>query len=109
MGALTQHVAVFDDQGVLQQFGPGSKVPEWAQRKITNPNVWEDGDVPFPATDGGGGDGGGASDGPPPKAGKGSGEDKWRAYAERKGVDVSHIEGRDEIVDYLEKAGVPVE
>lgn len=46
---------------------------------------------------------------PPPRAGKGSGEDKWRAYAAEKGVDVSHIEDRNEIIAFLEEQGVPVE
>ncbi len=46
---------------------------------------------------------------PPPRAGKGSGEDKWRAYAAAQGVDVSHIEDRNEIIAFLEEQGVPVE
>ncbi|TGB37878.1 hypothetical protein [Mycolicibacterium peregrinum] len=46
---------------------------------------------------------------PPPRAGKGSGEDKWRAYAAEKGVDVSHIEDRNEIIAFLEDQGVRVE
>ncbi|MFV8173792.1 hypothetical protein [Mycolicibacterium peregrinum] len=46
---------------------------------------------------------------PPPRAGKGSGEDKWRAYAADKGVDVSHIEDRNEIIAFLENQGVRVE
>lgn len=46
---------------------------------------------------------------PPPRAGKGSGEDKWRTYAAEQGVDVSHIEDRNEIIAFLEEQGVPVE
>jgi hypothetical protein len=102
MSGLTTHVALFDEQGVLHQFGPGSDVPAWAARKITNPNVWEGGDAPEGGDDGDG-------DGPPPKAGKGSGEDKWRAYAERRGVDVSEAEGRDDVITLLELAEVPTE
>jgi hypothetical protein len=106
MSALTVHVAVQDDDGATHSFGPDSEVPEWAQRKITNPKVWEDGDVPFPAD---GADDGEGSDGPPPKAGRGSSEDKWRSYAADKGVDVSDATSRDEVIAKLEAAGVPVE
>jgi len=45
----------------------------------------------------------------PPKAGKGSGEDKWRAYAAAQGVDVTDIEDRNDIIAALKDAGVPVE
>lgn len=50
-----------------------------------------------------------AAAGPPPKAGKGSGEDKWRAYAASQGVDVADIEDRGDIIAALKDAGVPVE
>lgn len=159
MAALTMHVSVRDEKGVMQSFGPGGDVPEWAARQITNPNAWEDGEAPFPAkrfsTDGPKAetppaaaaisevptqdledrivhrvlDGVGqllrdlvavedvdADDSadtqpvPPPKAGKGSGEDKWRAYAAEKNVDLpADIDGRDEIITYLENEGVSVE
>lgn len=95
---LTKHVALFDESGVLQQFGPGDTPPEWACKRITNPAVW---DQPAKAAQ--------VVDGPPPRAGKGSGEDKWRAYAESVGVDVSAAEGRDDIIAALQEAGVPVE
>lgn len=139
MAVLARHVAVQDDNGVTHSFGPDSEVPEWALPKITNPNLWVDGDVPFPeeevpaesdlvaalksenerltaenirlteeleqltappASSGGG---------PPPRAGRGSGEDKWRAYAAEKGVDVDAIEERNEIIAFLESQGIPVE
>lgn len=151
MSALTRHVSVRDEVGVIHEFGPDSpSIPDWAARKITNPAAWADGEVPFPAApveaagpnqgavsavptvdledrivsrvldgvgqllrdmlvvvDDEGGDGSEAV--PPPRAGKGSGEDKWRAYAAEKGVDVSHIEDRNEIIAFLEEQGVPVE
>lgn len=96
MAGLATYVAVRDRLGNVQSFGPGDEVPGWAAEQITNPNVWEGGEAP---------DG----DGPPPKAGKGSGEDKWRAYAERQGVDVSEADGRDDVITLLELAEVPTE
>jgi hypothetical protein len=101
-GGLIAHVALFDDKGNLAQFGPGDDIPEWARKKITNPNVW-DGDVDTAETDGD------AAASPPPKAGKGSGEDKWRAYAAAKGVDVTAIDDRNEIIAFLDSKGIPVE
>ncbi|OCB09232.1 hypothetical protein A5717_26005 [Mycolicibacterium porcinum] len=111
MAALATHVAVRDDDGTVHSFGPDSDVPEWAARKITNPNVWEDGEAPFPADDEGvdAAGGGGDDDLPPPLSGKGSGEDKWRAYADRKGVDVSDLADRGDIIDRLRDRGVRVE
>lgn len=104
MSSLTVYVAVRDEAGDVQSFGPGDDVPPWAKRLITNPNVW-DGGLPDSDPDS-------VEDepsGPPPRAGKGSGETAWRAYAESQGVDVSDAEGRDDIIDVLDAAGVPVE
>lgn len=95
-------VHLVDDAGALRSFLPGDVVPDWAA-KLMGPHCFADGgpvDVEVPAAD---------PVGPPPKAGKGSGEDKWRAYAEQEGVDVSSAEGRDDVIDLLDQAGVPVE
>lgn len=43
---------------------------------------------------------------PPPRSGRGSGETAWRAWAAQAGVDVSDADGRDEIIDACERAGV---
>lgn len=51
----------------------------------------------------------GTGDGPPPRQGKGSGEEKWRAYAAEKGVDVTDLDGRDEIIARLKDRDIPVE
>lgn len=110
MAALTTHVAVRDDDGVTHSFGPGDEVPEWAARKITNPKVWEAGEAPFSVDEGSDATGGGGDDDlPPPQSGKGSGEDKWRAYADRKGVDVSDLQDRGDIIQRLRDRDVPVE
>lgn len=49
-----------------------------------------------------------AGSGPPPKAGRGSGEDKWRTYAAEQGVDVTAIEDRNEIISFLDSQGIAV-
>lgn len=81
---------------------PGDEIPAWALKDITNPYVLGDQAVEADAAPGDPG-------GPPPKAGKGSGEDKWRAYAEEHEVDVTDLKSRDEIIARLEEAGIPVE
>lgn len=108
-------VHVHDDAGELHSFLPGADVPGWAA-KLMGKHCFEGGEGEFNEdgkhapvvhadavvdTQGGGG--------PPPRAGKGSGEDKWRAYADEQGVDVSEAQGRDDIIAELDEAGVPVE
>ncbi len=159
MAALTGHVSVRDPSGQTASFGPGDELPDWAAKQVTNPRLWEDGEVPFPAERPTAGEpaSGQAPQGseqgladledrivtrvlegvgdllrdlvavvedgdeladpaaesvapvPPPRAGKGSGEDKWRAYAAEVGFDVTGIEDRNDIIAALESAGVPVE
>lgn len=99
MPELMRHVALFDDKGILYQFGPGDDIPSWARKKITNPNVW-DGELD---------DDEGGSDGPPPKSGKGGGIRAWRKYAEDNGVDVDGLDSPEEVIAAVETAGVPVE
>lgn len=100
MAELVRHVALFDPQGVLAQFAPGDDVPAWARKRLTNPALWDGGE----ADD----NGGGGQDGPPPQSGRGSGHDKWAAYAEAHGVDTDGLD-RDEIIAACQEAGVSVE
>ena len=87
-----------DDQGVVHCILPGEDIPGWAE--IDNPYVTGEANQAAQESD---------STNPPPKAGKGSGEDKWRAYAEEHGVDVSGADDRAGVIDALEAAGVPTE
>lgn len=101
MADLVTHVALFDDKGAMHEFGPGSDVPGWARKKITNPAVWDEPPAAAEASGSGGGDS------PPPHAGRGSGRDAWAAYAEGHGVDADGLD-RDEIIGACQEAGVPV-
>ena len=38
---LTTTVHVPDENGTMHVFGPGDEVPGWAEKAITNPDVWE--------------------------------------------------------------------
>lgn len=115
---LATYVHVYDDHGAVTVFGPNDDVPAWAQKKITNPDVWADSDdepdsAPAdPGNSGGIGDGEGAGDSDgqvPPRGGAGSGAEAWRAYAAAKGVEVAADAGRDDVIAALEEAGVPTE
>lgn len=120
MPTLIAHVALFDEKGFLQQFGPGDEPPEWACKKLTNPKLWDQ--APDDSEPAGGGDeppppaGTGSDpvptvggDAPPPLAGTGSGRDRWAAYAAGHGVQVGEDDKRDEIVAKLREANIPVE
>jgi hypothetical protein len=86
------HVVERDDAGNevnAGTFGPDDKVPAWARKAITNPDVWADGvgdDVPDA-------DDSALAGGPeavrPPTSGAGSGRDAWAAYASDEGVTVT--------------------
>lgn len=105
-------VYVQDGEGAIHGFLPGQEVPAWAA-KLMGPHCFaagEEGDDSLgldanedpddPDAD---------AAGPPARAGKGSSENAWRAYAEQQGMDVSHLDSRGEIIAALQDAGVPVE
>lgn len=93
-------VYVTDKKGKQHCLLPGDEIPAWAGKQITNPYVLgvdPDAEDDEPGTDG-----------PPPQSGRGSGADKWAAYAEAHGVDADGKD-RDEIIAACQEAGVPVE
>ncbi|OUD02565.1 hypothetical protein [Streptomyces swartbergensis] len=104
---LVAYVHVRDVGGRTVAYGPGEDVPAWARKQITNPKAWGEGEAaatssaeaPPPA-------GTGDDLEAPPRAGKGSGVDAWRAFAERKGVDVDQDATREQIIAACEAAGV---
>jgi hypothetical protein len=111
MAVLATFVAIQDDDGLTHSFGPPTDfddLPGWAKKKVKNPKVLgEDNEAEDDDESSGGGDP--DAGGPPPKSGNGSGEDKWRAYADEVHVDVSELKGRDAIIAALEAAGVRTE
>jgi hypothetical protein len=104
---LAAHVHVRDLGGRTVAYGPGDDVPAWARKQISNPKAWGDvesaepsqAETPPPA-------GTGDELAAPPRAGKGSGVDAWRTFAERKGVDVDQDASREQIIAACESAGV---
>ena len=92
-------------------FTPDDEVPQWAAKLITNPKAWAsedevednstDSSEPAPEGD--------EQPTPPPKAGPGASVKAWTAYARSAGVDVPDGMARAEIVEALEKRGIPTE
>lgn len=117
-------VHLTDPKGNVVCIEPKAEIPGWAKKLITNPLVLDgDGDsvdddlddldedaeddedsVDDEDSDSGDEDG----DGPPPKAGPGSGTDRWAAYAAEHDVDVDGL-NKTGIIAALSEAGVPVE
>lgn len=115
MGQLSTYVHVHDDNGKPHIFGPADVVPDWAREKITNPKAWAD----SPAGDASPADpsdvpASGQEPGPPasdlpPRSGRGSGKEAWAAYAAAHDVEVPAGASREEIIEVLQKADVPVD
>lgn len=101
-GTLAAYVYALDDKAQVHWFGPGDSAPTWALPQLTNPKVWEDGEVPSDDS---------TDDGPPPKGGPGSGVDKWVAYAEANGVALTDDQkkSREDVIAALDAADVPTE
>lgn len=85
--------------------GPDDEVPEWALPHLGD-HVWAEDDE----SDDDGDDGSGRGDGEePPRAGKGSSQKAWAAFAREKGRDDLADASRDEIVSALIAAGLITE
>jgi hypothetical protein len=105
MGAakkLAYRVAVPDENGEAQWYGPDDTVPAAVAKQITNPSAWADSDGDPDASD----DAGGSRDG-------GDGSDKAPSYSSMKKADLeaevaSRNEGRaaDDIIEVEGKGTV---
>lgn len=89
MSKLNTFVTVHKD-GEPFTFGPADDVPSWAEKAISNPNVWEEAPEAADETPTG-------ADGEPPRAGAGSGLDVWKAYAADQGIEVPEDAKREDI------------
>jgi hypothetical protein len=92
MAGLVAHVHVQDEKGETHVFGPGSDVPAWAKKQITNPAAWGpevDDETSDPSE--------------PPRGGKGSGIEVWREYAtETLQLTVPEDATKDEIITLVD-------
>lgn len=97
------HAVERDDKGNVTNsgvFGPDDELPSWAEKAITNPDVWDGtADPQLPVSV--------AGPKPPPRSGTGSGADAWRAYAADQGVDVPADAERADVITALEAADKP--
>lgn len=87
---LAAFVHVHDENGETHVFGPEDSVPGWARKAITNPAAWAAGDD----EDG---------DAAPSRPAKNAGKDKWAAYAQSIGVDLTGVDdNKDAVVTAVE-------
>jgi hypothetical protein len=89
MAKLNTYVHVHDEDGISHAFGPDDTVPEWAEKAITNPDVWAE----APESD---------------ELPEGDIDDKWtvkqlKAYAEAESIDLGDAKTKAEILAKLAK------
>jgi hypothetical protein len=101
--------------GETRAFGPGMDIPADVAELITNPTAWADeqlaeAGIPVdPSAPAAPGEQDTGEDGPPPRSGAGSGRDAWAAYAAANDFEVAADAGRDDIIEQLAEAGIPVD
>ncbi|MDR6574352.1 hypothetical protein J2X60_003011 [Curtobacterium sp. 320] len=99
MVSLLSNVHVRDEHGASHVFGPDSEVPEWAQKRITNPAAW-DGDAPSFEDDEEIDE---ADENEPARSGRGSGLPVWQAYAKSLDIEVPEDADRNAIIALVDK------
>jgi len=102
MAATKVFVTVHDDNGAPHTFEPGTEVPDWAARKISNPNVWE-GDAPVFEDEDPDGDLSEDEVNEPARSGKGSGLAVWAPYAKGLGIEVPDEATRDDVIKLVDE------
>lgn len=99
MAKLNTHVTVHDENYAPHTFGPADELPDWAARKITNPNVW-DGNAPqFEDVDELNED----DENEPSRSGRGSGLPVWQAYAKSLNIEFPADADRNAIIALVDK------
>ena len=91
MARLAAYVHVVDPEtNSYVELAPGSDVPEWAEKAITNPNAWEDGAAPGIVD---------AEDADPAiRPSNGASRAAWVEYLATQGVEVDASAGRNELI-----------
>jgi len=102
MAATKVFVTVHDENGAPHTFEPGSEVPDWAARKISNPNVW-DGDAPVFDDENPEGDLSEDDVDEPARSGRGSGLPVWKAYAASLDIEVPDDASRDDVIKLVDE------
>lgn len=117
-----------DPDGNPQVLLKGTDAPDWAQKALkghSGPYEDDGSDTPDEEPVGPtedvrpegtasevtpvGTQGAGAVGNPPPKAGPGASKKAWQDYAAANGVDTADAESRDDVIDAVNRAGVPTE
>lgn len=112
MSKLNTYVHVHDKDGISHAFGPEDTVPEWAEKAITNPDVWAE----APAAEESAGLEGGEPEGANPEGSEpetdeipeGDITEEWtvkqlRAYAKAEDIDLGGATTKKDILSALAK------
>ncbi|UYL88296.1 hypothetical protein SEA_EVEPICKLES_9 [Arthrobacter phage EvePickles] len=110
MSKLNTYVHVHDKDGISHAFGPEDTVPAWAEKAITNPDVWAEAPAAEEAAESEGGDPEGAnSEGSEPETveiPEGDITEDWtvkqlKAYAKAENIDLGDAKNKAEILAKL--------
>ncbi|AYN57864.1 hypothetical protein PP640_gp09 [Arthrobacter phage Faja] len=110
MSKLNTYVHVHDKDGISHAFGPEDPVPAWAEKAITNPDVWAEAPAAEETAESEGGDPEGAnSEGSEPEAveiPEGDITEDWtvkqlKAYAKAENIDLGDAKNKAEILAKL--------
>ncbi|AYN55789.1 hypothetical protein PP635_gp09 [Arthrobacter phage Auxilium] len=107
MSKLNTYVHVHDKDGISHAFGPEDTVPEWAEKAITNPDVWAE----APAAEETAEPESGESEGSEPETEEipeGDITEEWtvkqlRAYAKAEDIDLGGATTKKDILSALAK------
>lgn len=102
MSKLNTYVHVHDKDGISHAFGPEDTVPEWAERAITNPDVWAEAPA-AEETSGSEGAGAEGSDSDQVEIPEGDITEEWtvkqlKAYAKSEDIDLGGATTKTEIL-----------
>lgn len=109
MSKLNTYVHVHDKDGISHAFGPEDTVPEWAEKAITNPDVWAE--APAAEESEGGEPESANSEGSEPETDEipeGDITEEWtvkqlRAYAKAEDIDLGGATTKKDILSALAK------
>jgi hypothetical protein len=102
MSKLNTYVHVHDADGISHAFGPEDTVPEWAEKAITNPDVWTDAPAAEEVADSEG------SESETEEIPEGDITEEWtvkqlRAYAKAEDIDLGGATSKKDILSALAK------
>ena len=108
MSKLNTYVHVHDKDGISHAFGPDDTVPAWAEKAITNPDVWAEAPAEDEEAEGSESDGSESEGGESEKVELPEGDitDEWtvkqlKAYAKGQDIDLGDAKTKADILSKI--------